>query len=73
MGHVVALLQRQMTDIVNPLTEASQAEQNQAEEDWDKQIAEDAVVGRLDQLIARAEADIATGRIKELDEVLYDI
>lgn len=37
---------------------------------WDAQIEEDAKAGRLDHLIAQAEADIAAGRTKPLDEVL---
>ena len=37
---------------------------------WDRQIEADAKAGRLDHLIARAEADIAAGRTKPLDEVL---
>ncbi len=37
---------------------------------WDAQIEEDIKAGRLDHLIAQAEADIAAGRTKPLDEVL---
>ena len=37
---------------------------------WDAQIEEDSQAGRLDHLIAQAEADIAGGRTKTLDEVL---
>jgi len=37
---------------------------------WDRQIEADMKAGRLDDLIARAEADIAAGRMKPLDEVL---
>jgi hypothetical protein len=37
---------------------------------WDVQIEEDIQAGRLDHLIAQAEADIAGGRTKSLDEVL---
>ena len=37
---------------------------------WDAQIEEDVNAGRLDHLIAQAEADIAAGRTKPLDEVL---
>ena len=39
---------------------------------WDTQIEEDIKAGRLDHLIAQAEADIAAGRTKPLDEVLND-
>lgn len=37
---------------------------------WDGQIEEDVKAGRLDHLLAQAEADIAAGRTKPLDEVL---
>ncbi len=37
---------------------------------WDRKIEADVKGGRLDHLIARAEADIASGRMKPLDEVL---
>jgi hypothetical protein len=39
---------------------------------WDRQIEADVKAGRLDDLIDRAEADIATGRIRPLDEVLNE-
>jgi hypothetical protein len=39
---------------------------------WDRQIEADVKAGRLDKLIAQAEADIAAGRTKPLDEVLGD-
>ena len=37
---------------------------------WDAQIEEDIKAGRLDHLIGQAEADIAAGRTKPLDEIL---
>ena len=37
---------------------------------WDAQIEEDIQAGRLDHLIVQAEADIAAGRTKPLDEIL---
>lgn len=39
---------------------------------WDEQIKADFMSGKLDKLIAKAEADIAANRIKDLDEVLND-
>ncbi len=39
---------------------------------WDQQIEVDFVSGKLDHLIATAEADIAANRVKELNEVLYN-
>ena len=40
------------------------------EEAWDRQIAADAASGRLDDLIAEVESDIAGQRVKPLHEVL---
>ncbi len=37
---------------------------------WDRQIAADLASGKLDRLIAQAEADIANGNVRDLDEVL---
>jgi hypothetical protein len=33
---------------------------------WDKQMAGDVAAGRLDDVIQRAEADMAAGRVREL-------
>jgi hypothetical protein len=43
------------------------------DEVWDKQIESDFNNGKLDSLIARAEADIAKNNVRELDEVLRNI
>jgi len=40
------------------------------DEGWDRQIEADVKVGRLDDLIGQAEADIAAGRMKPLEEFL---
>ena len=40
------------------------------DDSWDRQIEADVKAGRLDELFARAEADISAGRTKPLDEVL---
>ena len=37
---------------------------------WDRQIEADVKAGWLDHVIAQAEADIAAGRTKPLDEIL---
>lgn len=39
---------------------------------WDQQIEADLVSGKLDKLIAKAEADIAANRVRDLDEVLHN-
>jgi hypothetical protein len=39
-------------------------------DEWDAQIEDDIQGGRLNHLIVQAEADIAAGRTKPLDEVL---
>ncbi len=38
-------------------------------EKWDRQIEADSAAGKLDRLIAKAEADIATDNVRELNEV----
>jgi hypothetical protein len=47
--------------------------QTYLEEMWDRQIGSDLNSGKLDNLIARAEADIAINNVRELDEVLHNI
>jgi hypothetical protein len=42
------------------------------DEMWDRQIESDLASGRLDRLIASAEADISANRVKDLDEVFHD-
>ncbi len=44
--------------------------QDYLDERWDKQIEADFASGKLDRLIAQAEADIATNNVRDLDEVL---
>lgn len=69
-----------VTEIQQAITQLSPAEQRQLaiwfeealEDAWDAQIEEDVKAGRLDDLVAQAEADIAAGRVKPLNEVLGD-
>jgi hypothetical protein len=42
------------------------------EQMWDKQIKNDLTSGKLDRLIAKAEADIADKRVRDIDEILND-
>ncbi len=42
------------------------------DEKWDRQIEADLGAGKLDELIAKAETDIAANKIRNLDEVLYN-
>ena len=44
--------------------------QDYLNEMWDQQIEADLALGRLNNLIAKAEADIAANRVRNLDEVL---
>lgn len=44
--------------------------QEYLENEWDKQIEADANSGKLNDLIARAEADIDAGQVKRLDEII---
>lgn len=37
---------------------------------WDKQIEADVASGKLDNLIAKAEADIAANRVRDINEVI---
>ena len=39
-------------------------------ERWDRQLETDLASGKLDRLIAQAEADIATNKVRDLDEIL---
>ncbi len=41
-------------------------------ETWDQQIEEDLTSGKLDSLIAKAEADIAANNVRDLDEILHN-
>ena len=42
------------------------------EQMWDKQIEADFTSGKLDKLIAKAEADIAANRVRDIDEIIDD-
>lgn len=44
--------------------------QDYLDEMWDRQIEADVASGKLDSLIAQAEADIANDKVRDLDEVL---
>jgi hypothetical protein len=44
--------------------------QDYLDETWDRQIEADLASGKLDSLIDRAEADLANGNVRDLDEVL---
>jgi hypothetical protein len=46
--------------------------QTYLDEMWDRQIESDLASGKLDRLIARAEADIDANRVKDLEEVFHD-
>jgi hypothetical protein len=39
---------------------------------WDKQFEEDVTAGRLDNLIARAREEHATGKTRPMDDILRD-
>jgi hypothetical protein len=47
--------------------------QSYLDEVWDRQIEADLVSGRLNDLIAKAEVDIAANKVRDLDEVLRNI
>ncbi|MBE9201422.1 MULTISPECIES: hypothetical protein [unclassified Nodularia (in: cyanobacteria)] len=43
---------------------------NYLDEVWDQQIETDLASGKLNHLIAKAEADVAANKVRDLDEVL---
>jgi hypothetical protein len=47
--------------------------QNYLNEKWDRQIESDLASGKLDALIAKAEADIAANNVRDLDEIFHDL
>jgi len=42
------------------------------EQKWDQQIADDLTSGKLNKLIAKAEADIAANRVRDINEIIDD-
>ncbi len=44
--------------------------QEYLDEMWDQQIEADLGAGKLDKLVAKAEADISANRVRDLGEVL---
>jgi hypothetical protein len=46
--------------------------QEYLDEMWDRQIEADLVSGKLDKLIAKAEADIAANRVEGLNEIFHN-
>ena len=46
--------------------------QEYLEEKWDRQIEDDFILGKLDRLIAKAESDISSKNLMNLDEVLLN-
>jgi len=44
--------------------------QEYLDEMWDRQIEADLTSGKLDKLLAQAEADIAANQVRDLNEVL---
>ncbi len=46
--------------------------QEYVDQKWDRQIEADLGLGKLDILIAKAEADIAANRVKNLDVILHN-
>ena len=78
-GCVILFIVSTVAEIIEAVKKLREAEKGESlerlaeidfDDAWDRQIEADAKAGRLDHLIARAEADIAAGRTKPLDEVL---
>ena len=58
-AEIAKLTDRERTQLLQELEEMAAAA-------WDKQIGEDFAAGKLDALIAEADADAAAGRVREL-------
>ena len=61
----------ELKDVILQLSFEERAELNRLlygweQDDWDREMAEDAKAGRFDEMIKRAEADLKAGRIREL-------
>jgi hypothetical protein len=56
----------------NEIRQLTKRLQDYLDEKWDRQMETDLTSGRLDRLIAKAEADIAANHVKDLDEVLHN-
>jgi hypothetical protein len=58
-AEIAKLTDRERTQLLQEIAEADA-------DAWDRQIAEDYAAGRLDALIAEADADAKAGRLREL-------
>jgi len=56
----------------NDVRQLARSLQNYLNEKWDRQMEEDLATGKLDALIAKAEADIAANNVRNIDEILND-
>jgi len=61
----------ELKDVILQLSFEERAELNRLlygweQDEWDKQMAEDAEAGRFDEIVKRAEADLEAGRVREL-------
>ncbi len=63
VSHLVAQLQHRAILISKPDQPSSEND----EDDWDRQMASDLGAGKLNRLIAKAEADIETGNVIEIE------
>lgn len=68
VSHLVTQLQHRAILISKP----DQPSTENDEDDWDRQMASDLGAGKLNRLIAKAEADIEADEVRELDEVLHN-
>jgi len=58
-AEIAKLTDRERTQLLQELAELDA-------DAWDRQIAEDYAAGKLDALIAEADADVKAGRVREL-------
>ncbi|MFB2920395.1 hypothetical protein [Aerosakkonema funiforme] len=54
----------------NDIRQLAEWIQNYLNEKWDRQMEEDLAAGKLNALIAKAEADIAANNVRDIDEIL---
>lgn len=56
----------------NDVRQLARSLQNYLNEKWDRKMEEDLTTGKLDALIAKAEAEIAANNVRNIDEILND-
>ena len=66
MEHLAQQLKQRLTQSQGDVASTTE------DDEWDRQMAKDLGEGKLDHLIARAEAAIQSNQVRSLDEVLHN-